>query len=175
MHLCPTTNACWSESGKQLKVLSPGDDEKYQVFGSVDYRTGDLIVNQEERKSTVEYISHIEQLLARWPDRPIVLICDNYSVHLAKKVKELERKQFGRFMQVFLPTYSPTLNPIEMLWRQVRRLVTHNYRFETLADLKQAAYCTFQMLAGAPSRVLSIIGGRRLQPAGLPLDKLHKF
>lgn len=164
MHLCPTISACWSESGKQLKVVSPGDDEKYQVFGSVDCRTGDLIYSQQDRKRTVEYLAHIEQILARWPDRPIVLICDNYSVHLAKKVKELERKHFGRFMQVLLPTYSPTLNPIEMLWRQVRRWVTHNYRFDTLADLKQAACSTFDALGHVPSRVLSIIGGRRLQP-----------
>lgn len=165
MHLCPTISACWSEFGKQINVLSPGDDEKYQVFGSVDWRTGDLVFSQQDRKSNIEYLAHIEQLLARWPDRPIVLICDNYSVHLAKKVKELERKHFGRFMQVFLPTYSPTLNPIEMLWRQVRRWVTHNYRFETLNDLKDAARSTFDSLIGAPWRVLSIIGGNRLHLA----------
>jgi len=159
MHLCPTVSACWSESSKQIKVPSPGDDEKYQVFGSVAYRTGDLIYSQEDNKSTIEYLHHIEQLFVRWPDRPIVLIPDNYSVHLAKKVKELERKHFGRFMQGFLPTYSPTLNPIEMLWRQVRRWVTDNYRFETLTDLKEAAQDTFDALARAPSRVLSTIGG----------------
>lgn len=165
MHLCPTISACWSESGKQIKVTSPGDDEKYQVFGSVDYRSGDLVFSQEDSKTTTEYIAHIEQLLARWSERPIILICDNYSVHLAKKVKELERKHFGRFMQVTLPTYSPTLNAIEMLWRYVRRLVTHNYRFQTLAELKDAAYSTFDVLAHTPDRVLSIIGGCRLKPA----------
>ena len=103
-----------------LPTQLSSDDEKYQVFGSVAYRTGDIIYSQEHNKSTIEYLDHIEQLFVLWPDRPIVLIRDNYSVRLAKKVKELVRKHFGRFMQVFLPTYSPTLNPIEMLWHELQ-------------------------------------------------------
>ena len=103
-----------------LPTQLSSDDEKYQVFVSVAYRTGDIIYSQEHNKSTIEYLDHIEQLFVRWPDRPIVLIRDNYSVRLAKKVKELVRKHFGRFMQVFLPTYSPTLNPIEMLWHELQ-------------------------------------------------------
>jgi len=161
MHLCPTTSACWSEAGKQVEIQSPGDDEKYQVFGSVNYRTGELIFNQEDHKATSEFVFHVEQLLARWQDRPIIVICDNYQVHKTKIVKELERRHFGRLMLVYLPTYSPHLNPIEMLWRHVRRLVTHNYRFPTLADLRQAVYNALEELPSLS--VLSIIGGKPLQ------------
>ena len=46
-------------------------------------------------------------------------------------------------MLLYLPTYSPWLNPIEMLWRQFRREVTHGELFPTLAALVQAAHAFF--------------------------------
>lgn len=163
MHLNPTITACWSESGHQLKVESAGNDERYQVFGSVDYRSGDMVYSQQERKRTAEYVAHIEQVLLHWPDRPVVLITDNYSIHKTKAVKELERREFGRFVQVYLPTYSPHLNPIEMLWRYIRHLVTHNYKFDTLAAIMEMVGLALETLSS--TTILSVIGGKPLKEA----------
>ena len=53
--------------------------------------------------------------------RPCVVVVDNYSVHHAAPVKaatpDLERRGVSFF---FLPPYSPELNPIEPVWRQVK-------------------------------------------------------
>jgi putative transposase len=165
MHLNPTVRDCWTPSGEQIRIESAGNDRKYQVFGSVDYRTGNIIFSQEERKRTAEYIAHIEQILSRYPDRPVILITDNYQIHKTKAVKELEHRHFGRLLQVYLPTYSPHLNPIEMLWRHIRRLVTHNYRFDTLAAVMQAVGLALEALSRQTEQVLSIIGGKPLAKA----------
>ena len=85
--------------------------------------------------------------------------------HRSKAVKELERRHFGRFLQVFLPTYSPHLNPIEMLWRHIRRLVTHNYRFDALAAVMEAVRLALEELSKQTEQVLSIIGGKPLTNA----------
>lgn len=163
MHLNPTITACWSQSGSQVKVESARNDERYQVFGSVDYRTGDLVFSQEERKATTQFVSHVAQILERWPQNPIVLICDNFQVHKTKAVRDLEREHFGRLLLVYLPTYSPHLNPIEMLWRHIRRLVTHNYWFESLTALMSAVGSA---LEGLPAdSILSIVGGTPLPRA----------
>lgn len=163
MHLNPGITSCWTPSGEQSKVESAGSDERYQIFGCVDYRSGDLLISEQDRKRSAEFVLHIEQILLRWPDRPIVLICDNFQVHKTKAIKELERAHFGRLLLVYLPTYSPHLNPIEMLWRHIRRLVTHNYRFATLADVKEAVRAAFLLLS-CPA-VLSIIGSEPLKRA----------
>lgn len=165
MHLNPTVTACWTPSGEQIRIESAGNDEKYQVFGSVDYRNGDIVFTQEDRKRTGEYISHLEQILSKYSDRPVILITDNYQIHKTKAVKELERRYFGRFIQVYLPTYSPHLNPIEMLWRHVRRLVTHNCKFDTLAAVMQAVGLALETLSNQSEQVLSIIGGKPLPKA----------
>ena len=53
--------------------------------------------------------------------RPCVVVVDNYSVHHSHPVKEATpglEEQGVRFC--FLPAYSPELNPIEALWKQVK-------------------------------------------------------
>lgn len=63
-----------------------------------------------------------------------------------------------RLVLLYLPTYSPWLNPIEMLWRHFQREVTHCELFETLETLLLAAQNFFDRYNLCPQRVLSIIG-----------------
>jgi DDE superfamily endonuclease len=56
------------------------------------------------------------------------------------------------------PTYSPWLNPIEMLWRQFRREVTHCELFDSLDALLKAAQAFFDRYNQSLHHVLSIIG-----------------
>lgn len=39
---------------------------------------------------------------------------------------------------IYLPSYSPELNPVERLWQYLRRRVCRNRLFETLEELEQA-------------------------------------
>lgn len=59
---------------------------------------------------------------------------------------------------LYLPTYSPWLNPIEMLWRHFRREVTHCELFQTVKLLLQAAQRFFDRYNLHSQMVLSIIG-----------------
>lgn len=53
------------------------------------------------------------------PENEIVLILDNFRSHWAKKTRE-HAKDLGIWL-VFLPPYSPDLNPIEYIWKSVKR------------------------------------------------------
>ena len=64
----------------------------------------------------------------------------------------------GRLVLLYLPTYSPWLNPIEMLWRHFRREVTHCELFETVKALLKATQDFFDRYNQMPEQVLSIIG-----------------
>jgi putative transposase len=64
----------------------------------------------------------------------------------------------GRLVLLYLPTYSPWLNPIEMLWRHFRREVTHCELFENVQALLAAAQGFFDRYNLCPTQVLSIIG-----------------
>lgn len=50
-----------------------------------------------------------------------VLVMDQASIHTAKKIKEQEEKWKEKGLSIFLlPTYSPQLNLIEILWRFIK-------------------------------------------------------
>jgi len=73
-------------------------------------------------------------------------------------VEAIVRAAAGRFVRLYVPTYSPWLNPIERLWRQFRREVTHGELLASLDALLKAAHAFFDRYNQCPPRVLSIIG-----------------
>jgi transposase len=68
----------------------------------------------------------------------VVVIIDNARYHHAALHKDYRSQNRDRFSLEFLPPYSPELNPIERLWKLIRRLATHNQYFQTLTDIVEA-------------------------------------
>ena len=56
------------------------------------------------------------------------------------------RAAAGRLVLLYLPNYSPWLNPIEMLRRHLRREVTHCELFLTLKQVISASYDFFNLI-----------------------------
>jgi len=67
---------------------------------------------------------------------------------------------------LYLPTYSPWLNPIEMLWRQFRREVTHCELFVSANAVIEASLDFFRRYNTQPQKVHSIIGATSHLPYG---------
>ena len=59
-----------------------------------------------------------------------------------------------------LPSYSPHLNPIERLWKLLRRRATHNRLFDTLADLRQSIRSSLSYFQTMRNRVKTMLEGR---------------
>jgi putative transposase len=97
-------------------------------------------------------------MVERHPTGIIYIAWDNADTHRDDEVEAVVRAAAGRLVLLYLPTYSPWLNPIEMLWRQFRREVTHCELFASLDALLKAAHAFFDRYNQGPHHVLSIIG-----------------
>lgn len=85
-------------------------------------------------------------------DRPTILVLDNAPIHKAKLVMAKREEWKAKGLRLFfLPTYSPHLNRIELLWRQVK------YRW-----LEPAAYENFQTLINSVKSILDQVGTKYL-------------
>jgi transposase len=89
----------------------------------------------------------------------IFLILDNAKWHHAKDLKEFFEANRDRLILIFLPAYSPELNPIERVWRITRRKVTHNRYFLSIEDLRLALVSRF-MKWQIPNSVLKVLYAR---------------
>ncbi len=66
----------------------------------------------------------------------VFVICDNASGHKSKKIKEYLEKACGDVVLWYLPPYTPQHNPIEMMWREIKRAIAGRYfgSFEKMHD-----------------------------------------
>jgi putative transposase len=141
-------------------VATPGQQQRRYGIGAVNYHTGETVVRFEARKRRQEITRLLEALLAKHPTGTVYVAWDNASTHGDDEIDEVVHAAAGRLVLLYLPTYSPWLNPIEMLWRHFRREVTHCELFTTMADLLTAASDFFARHNRHPQPVLSIIGSK---------------
>ena len=148
----------WSPKGRQVMIPTPGQPEKRYGIGAVNYHTGATVVRFERRKRRAEVARLPEALLANHPTGTVYVTWDNASTHQDDEVDDVVRAAAGRLVLLYLPTYSPWLNPIEMLWRHFRREVTHCELFASVKALLAAAADFFARHNREPHKTLSIIG-----------------
>src|SRR4029079_12976697 len=97
------------------------------------------VVLFRRRKRRREVAELLQALVDKHPTGSIYVAWDNASIHEDDEVEAVVRAAAGRLILLYLPTYSPWLNPIEMLWRHLRREVTHGELFVSMAALLKAA------------------------------------
>jgi len=99
------------------------------LFGAVNLRSGTLVTMLTSPFNAESFGAFLGEL-ARHRDRRRrnVVILDNAGYHRDEKCPT-------SLALSYLPPYSPELNPIERVWKLLRRLRVHNQYFETLDRL----------------------------------------
>lgn len=135
----PKIGSMWMRKGEQAEVITPGNNEKRYLAGSLNWRTGDLIVTEGakgEGRNSQLFIRHLEELRTRLRCyRKIRVICDNATFHDSKAVREYLAEHGDRIVIHFLPKYSPDLNPIERIWWHLHEEITRNHRCRSMDEL----------------------------------------
>jgi transposase len=154
----PTLRALWRPRGQQVMIPTPGQPYKRYGLGAVNYHTGQTVVLFRRRKRRRQVAELLQAVVDQHPTGTIYIAWDNADTHFDDEVEAVVRSAAGRLVLLYLPTYSPWLNPIELLWRQFRREVTHCELFVSLDALLKAAHAFFDRYNQCPHGVLSIIG-----------------
>ena len=154
----PTLRAMWSPKGQQVMIPTPMQPTRRYGLGAVNWHTGESLVITRPHKRRREVAELLQALLAHRPDTTVYVAWDNASTHEDEEIEAVLRGAAGRLVLLYLPTYRPWLNPIEMLWRQFRREVTHCELFATVQDLLTATRAFFDNCNHTPDKVRTIIG-----------------
>jgi transposase len=144
--------------GQRVMIPTLGQPYRRYGVGAVNDHTGETVVLFRRHKRRWEVTERWQALGHRHPTGTIYLAWDNASTHMDDAVEAIVRAAAGRLVLLYLPTSSPWLNPIEMLWRHFRREVTRDERFTSVQALLQVAQEFFTRYNQCPQRTLSIIG-----------------
>jgi hypothetical protein len=163
LSLLPTLTRTWMMRGEQLTVKAPGTNEKRSVSAAIDLAEGMVLWRTDDRRCADQFCATLHECVERSMGRGrlAVLLTDNAKGHRVGKtgiVRHSLDEHSGRVVLVFLPTYSPDLQPTERLWRQWRPNVTHNHMRDKLADLQSDSDAWLARIAASPSDALRILG-----------------
>lgn len=132
----------WAPKGQQPRVVSASTRQKVGYFGALNLKTGCLITQEAPTCNAQTFGDFLGYLLQRTSGK-LYVILDNASWHRAQELKGSFLQNQQRLVRIFLPPYSPELNPIERVWRITRRQVTHNRYFESTDLLRTALTSRF--------------------------------
>lgn len=161
--LLPTLTRTWMRRGQQLRLRAPGTNVKCSVSTAVDLADGALLWRTDARRCAAQFCATVQDCAARSTARGrlAVLLVDNAKSHRVGKTGIVRRALDalkGRVVLVFLPAYSPDLQPAECIWRQWRPNVTHNHRRATLEALQGDSDAWLTRMAAQPAHVLHMLG-----------------
>ncbi|WP_323074183.1 IS630 family transposase [Mycetohabitans endofungorum] len=98
-------------------------------------------------------IDFLKRLVQDMRSKKVFLILDNLKVHHAKPIKAWLAEHVNKIELFYLPSYSPELNPDEMLNADLKASITRQAVARTKGHLKKAAISHLRRLQKSPQRV----------------------
>jgi len=151
--LTPTVPYAWQPIGERIELDSPGNQGKRQnVLGFLRWDGGDFYCGAFQGWIDNHVVAGCFRHFAeeKKSRKPKLIILDNAPAHRGDEFEEEleELAKLGIFV-MFLPSYSPELNLIELLWRKIK------YEWLPL-DI----YANFQTMCEGLFEVLKGIGSK---------------
>src|SRR5260370_2060038 len=124
LNLLPHVRASWTLRAARPDVPTPGRNRKVTVFGAIEVTTG-AWVSRLGRRCAADFIALPGQVLRAFPRAPVIaVICDNDSIHHARKVTAY-LEEHPRLELLYGARYSPHDNPAERIWAALKNYLAN--------------------------------------------------
>ncbi len=92
-----------------------------RIFKSIEIKNKTILETQEKHLNLfLDKNIKLKEELSN--EKRIIIVLDNYSAHKSKIAKKFAK--FLNIKLIFLPTHSPKLNPIEQVWRAMKKKIS---------------------------------------------------
>jgi transposase len=141
----------WAPIGRTPQVSKTGQRFSLNMLSAVN-ATGKFHFMLHDGRVTAEVFVEFLRRLMHDAERPVILVVDGHSTHKAKLVREFVEAQQGRLKLVFLPPYSPHLNPDEQVWGNVKARVAKQAVTDK-RDLQEKLTAALERLCAMPQLI----------------------
>ena len=148
----------WAPKGKQPTLKSSGLRRAYKIFGLIDYFSGAFFYKSHTgRFNSDSYKAFLSEVLAK-TSQHLIIIQDGAPYHTSKAMQEFFAEHADRLSVYQLPAYSPQFNPIEYLWRNIKKKATHLRYFPAFEDLVKKVDDKLRYFANTPKKITNLMG-----------------
>lgn len=144
---------CWCEKGTRPCVPCHHIREYRYAYGAVEPLTGDACFLVMPYCNTVCMNLFLRELSGRFPDDVILLCCDGAAWHKSKTMVLPEN-----IVLFYIPPYTPEMNPIEQIWKEIRK---RGFRNEVFATLEKVVDRLCDTICSLSNQTISSITGRQ--------------
>jgi len=140
----------WQKKGQSQRRFARKQKNRLNVFGLMSL-SGQLSIYYSEANLDSAFIkASLEDFSTKAHHKPYVIVLDNGPIHHGSLVKDEFEKWENQGLSIFyLPTYSPHLNPIEILWRFCKYKWLNKVDYKTWSSLKKAILSIFKQYGSA--------------------------
>lgn len=142
---------CWAPKGMRPCVPCHHIREYRYAYGAVEPATGDSFFLVLPYANTVCMELFLSELSKAFQDEMIFLAVDRASWHVTEKLSLPDNIRLH-----YLLPYTPEMNPIEQIWKEIRKLGFKNESFDTLEKVVDRLCDTLVSLTN--STIKSITG-----------------
>ncbi len=121
---------CWCRKKHRPRVPCHHIREYYYAFGAVEPMTGNHFFLVLPYCDTIHMNYFLEELSKAFPKDQILLVCDGAAWHKSKGLRVPDNIKL-----LFIPPYTPEMNPIEQIWKQLRSMGFRNEVFKSLSHV----------------------------------------
>ena len=143
---------CWCQKGFRPSVPCHHIREYRYVYGAVESLTGESSFLIMPYCNTTCMNAFLSELSKQSPDDMILLCCDGVAWHKAEALCVPENIEL-----FFIPPYTPEMNPIEQIWKELRR---RGFRNEIFASLDKVVERLCDTICSLPSTTIHSITAR---------------
>jgi transposase len=148
-----TPRRCWAPRGIRPDVPSQIVREYTYAYVAVSPHDGamdSLILPQVSELAMSIFLREVSD---RHPEEFILMVMDGAGWHKAKALKVPENMAL-----IFLPPYSPQLNPVEHIWESIRENGFRNEVFNSIEGVEEQLMRSLAALEKDPGSVASMTG-----------------
>ena len=118
---------CWCEKGIRPSVPCHHIREYRYTYGAVEPVTGDSFFLIMPYNNTACMNKFLEDLSKKYAEDIILMVCDGAAWHKSSTLIVPENIEL-----FYLPPATPEMNPIEQIWKEIRKRGFRNEIFSTL-------------------------------------------
>lgn len=130
--LFPLLRAGWAKAGEPAAVRLSGWNARRVVFGAMELRTGERVLQVQERQRSADFQPLLVAARERYGARPITVLLDEDPSHTARASATLAQELDIQLL--WLPKRAPELNPMDSLWRHAKDLICANRQYQTIEE-----------------------------------------